>query len=312
LLKVLLFCIFQEILKVSKEGPLTDDDDGNFDDGDDDSTSKPSGRKTSLLLADVVDVESTTKVVSVEPCIICLNDYAEGEILCWSQNPKCQHFMHKECASEWLMNHDECPLCRHNYLSLDDDDHDHDHDHDHDEQLDGERNGRLSNRRITGGIMDHDTDQDRHSILRGINLFYALSQLQNLTEARPNTTFRLEGIELADGQRGSVEIQQTTEQSSTLDMGMNIRVMPLGHGVITDQPLLDRRSSTMLVRQGSSHSNASGIDGGLRHEDAPGDTPSPSSQPDTNERIQTISYPTASETADDAAQNDSDVEDSVQ
>jgi hypothetical protein len=278
---------FQEILKVSKEGPLTADGDC-LDHGydDDDSSSKPAGRKTSLLLADVVDTHSTTKVVSVEPCIICLNDYAEGDILCWSQNSKCQHFMHKECAAEWLMRHEECPLCRHNYLSLDDDD----------DHIDEPLNGEAGNRNVTGDGMGQVTDQEQR---RGIHLFYVLSQLQNLADARPNTNFRLEGVELADGQRGVVEIQRNTEQSSTLEMGMNIRVMPLGNGAIAGQPATDREPSTFLqVPQGSSPTSPSGTSADLT-EDAPGDD-SPS-RPTTSESGETPSYPEATEATDDMA-----------
>lgn len=70
----------RKIMKVAKNGA---DDDTVLQDS---MTGKCSTRSTSMLLADLVDVHSTTKLVSGEPRAICFNDYCEGEILCWSQN----------------------------------------------------------------------------------------------------------------------------------------------------------------------------------------------------------------------------------
>jgi len=71
------------------------------------------------------DVEQvTSKEEEAEPCAICLSEYEEGDEICLSHNDLCNHIFHRECMVEWLLRHDECPCCRHNYLSLLDTDED--------------------------------------------------------------------------------------------------------------------------------------------------------------------------------------------
>jgi hypothetical protein len=53
-----------------------------------------------------------------------LSEYEEGDEICLSHNDLCNHIFHRECIQEWLLRHDECPCCRHNYLSLLDSDQD--------------------------------------------------------------------------------------------------------------------------------------------------------------------------------------------
>lgn len=152
--------------------------------------------KTTLFLTDVVDVESTTKIVTVEPCSICLNDYAEGEILCWSQNPKCQHCFHKECAINWLMDHEKCPLCRNNYLSLDGDD-DHNDDDDDDE---------LPVLTIPSVIqmMNDAGNDDPYTFVRGMHLVYLLSQLQSMDDHPSDSESHLQTSELPGSSHGNL------------------------------------------------------------------------------------------------------------
>jgi hypothetical protein len=59
-----------------------------------------------------------------EQCAICLVEYEAGDEISWSHNKSCTHAFHRECIIDWLISHDECPCCRHNYLSLCDDDDD--------------------------------------------------------------------------------------------------------------------------------------------------------------------------------------------
>jgi hypothetical protein len=59
----------------------------------------------------------------LEPCTICLEDYKEGDNVCWSHNRQCNHVFHQECIVEWLLRHDGCPVCRQDYLALEDLDH---------------------------------------------------------------------------------------------------------------------------------------------------------------------------------------------
>ena len=63
---------------------------------------------------DRTDIDGTS--ISPLICPICINEYDDGDEICWSQNPDCNHFFHCECISEWLLRHDECPCCRNNFL----------------------------------------------------------------------------------------------------------------------------------------------------------------------------------------------------
>jgi len=44
--------------------------------------------------------------------------FLQGDDICWSHNSQCGHVFHRDCISEWLLSHDDCPCCRHNYLSF--------------------------------------------------------------------------------------------------------------------------------------------------------------------------------------------------
>lgn len=51
-----------------------------------------------------------------EFCSVCLGDFREGDDICSSINDQCTHFFHQECIIEWLLYHNECPICRRHYL----------------------------------------------------------------------------------------------------------------------------------------------------------------------------------------------------
>jgi hypothetical protein len=53
---------------------------------------------------------------SSKQCPICLGDFEIGEEICMSKNIECPHAFHSDCMLEWLMKHDDCPLCRKDYL----------------------------------------------------------------------------------------------------------------------------------------------------------------------------------------------------
>jgi hypothetical protein len=61
--------------------------------------------------------EESGNLYSPKSCSICLEPYRDGDDICWSQNEKCYHVYHLDCIVDWLMNSDECPLCRANYLN---------------------------------------------------------------------------------------------------------------------------------------------------------------------------------------------------
>eukprot|EP00934_Nitzschia_sp_Nitz4_P003089 Nitzschia sp. Nitz4//scaffold75_size92586//79825//81319//NITZ4_004870-RA/size92586-augustus-gene-0.83-mRNA-1//1//CDS//3329557750//3079//frame0 len=229
---------------------------GPEDEEEESDVEKPSSKKTSLLLADLTDPTSTSKHVSSEPCPICLTDYEVGDIMCWSQNSKCDHAFHKDCALEWLQRHEDCPLCRCNYIRLENENNEESNHQDEEAggadgaDLERSYHSHHSRRSLvspqssthrTSGISsipplaasgelpaspaDRD-DPTFHEFLRGVQLFYILSRLQSLADTRPNTTIRLEDVELANGRRGNVEIQPaidaTTGESTA--PGLNIRI----------------------------------------------------------------------------------------
>lgn len=62
---------------------------------------------------------STSSIYSSKECPICLETYKENDEICWSRNRNCTHAFHLDCMVDWLMIHDDCPLCRSNYLEVD-------------------------------------------------------------------------------------------------------------------------------------------------------------------------------------------------
>lgn len=59
----------------------------------------------------------------VGDCAICLTQYACGETLTWSSNPKCVHCFHQGCIVSWLSkrrNREQkpCPCCRQSFVVL--------------------------------------------------------------------------------------------------------------------------------------------------------------------------------------------------
>lgn len=49
-------------------------------------------------------------------CVICLQAYKVGQVLCSAKTERCHHIFHEECAIGWLQESKECPLCRVNLL----------------------------------------------------------------------------------------------------------------------------------------------------------------------------------------------------
>jgi len=55
-------------------------------------------------------------IYSPKSCAICIQKYKDGDDICWSRNDKCHHVYHLNCMVEWLMRHDDCPMCRQVFL----------------------------------------------------------------------------------------------------------------------------------------------------------------------------------------------------
>jgi hypothetical protein len=50
-------------------------------------------------------------------CAICLESFAAGEIIVWSNNEDCQHAFHQDCVLDYLVplersKESPCPVCR--------------------------------------------------------------------------------------------------------------------------------------------------------------------------------------------------------
>jgi len=65
----------------------------------------------------VDDDASKQKARSSEECVICLDPIHVGDMIATSSSHKCYHAFHEECIRIWLREHDECPMCRRNWLS---------------------------------------------------------------------------------------------------------------------------------------------------------------------------------------------------
>ena len=52
-------------------------------------------------------------------CPICCEDYQKGDAIAWSRNEECHHAFHVDCVLQWLMDNDDCPMCRAQYIDLD-------------------------------------------------------------------------------------------------------------------------------------------------------------------------------------------------
>lgn len=59
---------------------------------------------------------SSISFYSPKTCAICLETYKENDDICWSHNKNCAHAFHFHCMLGWLMDNDDCPLCREDYL----------------------------------------------------------------------------------------------------------------------------------------------------------------------------------------------------
>lgn len=92
--------------------------------GDDDDSINESMRscKSDLLVETLRSIRNGLNLnadslnYSSKSCPICCEDYRKGDDIVWSKNHECKHTFHTDCITQWLMNHDECPLCRNQYL----------------------------------------------------------------------------------------------------------------------------------------------------------------------------------------------------
>ena len=51
-----------------------------------------------------------------QTCSICCEDYQKDDEIAISSNKNCPHVFHHSCILQWLMDNDDCPMCRCNFL----------------------------------------------------------------------------------------------------------------------------------------------------------------------------------------------------
>ena len=73
-------------------------------------------REVGNLTVSQTQTTSSSSLYSPKTCPICLIKYKTGDEIAWSKNEGCYHAYHFECIEVWLMNHDNCPICRRDYL----------------------------------------------------------------------------------------------------------------------------------------------------------------------------------------------------
>ncbi|KAL7563624.1 hypothetical protein ACA910_013364 [Epithemia clementina (nom. ined.)] len=147
-------------------------------------------------------------------CVICLNQYEEGEIIAWSHNKKCEHLFHHQCIMEWLLKHDECPICRNNFMLESTKSDSHDRGGGHGENNNTSSTSRLNaeaqrtppnNTRTVEALLDDESSE--HSLpsqlVRGLELLYRAqfsssnAQLRFLSEQQQQQQQAEQGTEEA-------------------------------------------------------------------------------------------------------------------
>ena len=81
------------------------------------SPSAPTEREVSVDRPTLV-LTSIIKKKHPKVCSICSDEYKYGDDITWSKNEDCVHAFHTDCIVPWLMDHDDCPNCRNDFLSL--------------------------------------------------------------------------------------------------------------------------------------------------------------------------------------------------
>lgn len=59
---------------------------------------------------------SSSSQTKTNICPICLDFYDDGDEMCISKNDKCHHSFHYDCMVGWLIDNDDCPICRAKYI----------------------------------------------------------------------------------------------------------------------------------------------------------------------------------------------------
>lgn len=68
------------------------------------------------IRASLTDCSASSSQTKENVCPICLDTYNDGDEMCLSKNEKCHHSFHYDCMVGWLIDHDDCPICRAKYI----------------------------------------------------------------------------------------------------------------------------------------------------------------------------------------------------
>ena len=99
-----------------EDGESEDEEEGTATNNNDDIHRKSNIYLASLRLSQKSPSERSS-LYSPKSCPICLEEYKVGDEIAWSKNEECPHAFHFDCILEWLLKHDECPLCRGDFLN---------------------------------------------------------------------------------------------------------------------------------------------------------------------------------------------------
>ena len=70
------------------------------------------------LESDSIKHDSSMDSKTVQSCPICFELFKEKDVICCSKiNSECKHLYHEQCMVQWLLKHDDCPMCRNKMFS---------------------------------------------------------------------------------------------------------------------------------------------------------------------------------------------------
>ena len=67
--------------------------------------------------SNLTDQSIQDSLYNPKTCPICCEEYEKGDDIAWSKNERCCHAYHTDCILPW---HSDCPMCRNDYLCLQD------------------------------------------------------------------------------------------------------------------------------------------------------------------------------------------------
>ena len=76
-----------------------------------------SNEKKDVIIESPTLRSNTAVPLRPSSCPICFEPYKENDKICSTKiDSDCKHQFHKACMVKWLLDHDDCPLCRANFL----------------------------------------------------------------------------------------------------------------------------------------------------------------------------------------------------